>query len=141
MVNCCTRATIGVRPTPGNIVQCIGNFVKGCVPQFSDTSENPLQRSVSGCRMILSNVERESCDSGINPLEFDPSWPPCAFLRSHLERITHGMAGTSKVENERQHGVCLSGSGPKGCSAHPVSPNHHNPTGGCNGYKNHTETV
>ncbi len=49
-----------------------------------------------------------------------------SFFAYHFEGFIQRMPGLSKVENERRHGVCLSGSGPKGCYTHPMSPDHHN---------------
>jgi len=76
----------------------------------------PLQRSVGGGRMKNERSKRISCEPEIQSVQFEAPRLFCAFLVFQLEGVHRRITGAlQKVENERQHGVCLSGSGPEGC--------------------------
>ena len=78
--------------------------------------EFSLQRSVSRYRMKLANVEKEILWFSDLPIRIYPVLVVlCLSAFAHREDHTQDDWGTHKVENERRHGACLSGSGPKGC--------------------------
>ncbi len=86
-----------------------------------------LQWSGNGCKVNLQAQKRSSCDSENHPLEFVPSWLFCVL--SGLAPLKGSHAGRpghiNRWRSKAGHGARLSGSGPKGCEKHPVSPNHH----------------